>query len=577
MRIENKDFEEIIHWNKQSSITLGQLTDDVFVPSEVNFQVQHRTESQIKMAFVDANESTLVMPRGTGKTEYIHAYRSFKCMTRMPGARGGFVGRSYAKLMENILPGLIKGWKALGWRRNEHYWVKEKPPKSLEIPAPYGESLDSSHSIFCYTGAAMSMISQDRKGSANSMTLHWVQGDELKFLDRNSIDTELRQANRGDTHLEFSHLPEFHSWLWTTDMPTSREGMWILEQEKKMQPDRVQLLLDIQVERYELVEKLMLADVSRRKGILDKIAQLDKYWDAIRAHTFWYHEPQGHDNIDGFGKKQILDLKRTLPTFIFRTSILNKRPYLSENAFYPDLKDRLHCYDATDEGYIDRNLDAILDRDMKLDDCRKDADLDTNLPLHIALDYGSSFNALCVGQIQKNRLLFVNAMYVKHPQRLAHLITNFVNYYRFHPTKTVIFHYDHTAFQGSNALIDIKYADEVIGLLKAAHWNVIKNYIGHTPSPETRYEDWGKSFKGTDPSVYPVLFNRDNCEYLLTAMRLTSLKEGSKNYQKDKTDERNPNVDQLETTHFPDAADTLLLGTKFFKRKSKGLDFDVAA
>lgn len=575
--IDNKDFEQIIDWNKQSATILGQLPDDVFVPKDVTYSVQHRTPSQIKMALVDAAESTLVMPRGTGKTEYIHAYRSHKCATRMPGARGGFVGRSYAKLMENILPGLIKGWKILGWQRNVDFWVKEKPPKSLGIPAPYGESLDSSHSIFFKTGAAMSMISQDRKGSANSMTLHWVQGDELKFLDQNSIQTELRQANRGDTHLEFSHLPEFHSWLWTTDMPTAREGLWILEQEKLMQPNRVQLLLDIQYERYRLVEKLMLSDTSRRKGVLQKIAQLDKYWDGIRRHTFWYHEPKGHDNIEGFGKKQILDLKRSLPKFIFDTSILNKRPFLSENAFYPDLKEKVHCYDASNEAFLNNNLDAILDRGMALDDCRKDGDLNDDLPIHAGFDYGLNFNCLCVGQIQRNKLLFLNAMYVKHPQGLQDLLKNFVVYYRFHRTKKFIFHYDHTAFQGRNALIDIKYADEVINYLRANGWQVEKNYIGHTPSPETRFEDWGKSLRGGSNEIYGTFFNRDNCEYLLTAMRMTNFKQGTKSYQKDKDDEKNLAIDQRETTHFPDAADTLLSGTKVYKLRERGTDFDVAA
>lgn len=574
--IDNSDIIDLIKWNPLSGAVLGQLADDILLPEEQKFLVKHRTLSQFKAMMVDANEMTLVMPRGTGKTEKIHSYRAHKCCTRMPGARGGFVGNSYLKLFENILPGLVKGWKDLGWKRNVDFWIKERPPKHLMIPEPYGETLDSSHAIFTKTGAALQLISQDRKGSANSMTLHWVQGDEKKLLDKNMIDTELRQANRGDTELEFAHLPEFHSWLWTTDMPTDQDTMWVLEEENNAHPDRVQLLLDIQFEKYELLQKLMIAHESRRKGILEKIASLDQYWDAIRKFTFFYHEPKGHDNMEGFGIKQILDLKRTLPSFIFNTSILNKRPYLTDNAFYPDLRDKLHCYDATDFKFVDDNWEKILSEEgFAFDDCRKDVDYNTHLPIDVALDYGASINPLSIGQVQYNVLKTINTMYAKHPQRLKDVIFQCVDYYRYAKCKVIIFHYDHTAI-ATNASSDISYADEVIKIFEENGFKVIKNYMGHTPTPEKRYEAAGIAFKGGDEKVLAALFNRGNCTYLLTSMRLTRIKQGSTTYQKDKGNERDLKLDQRETTHFSDSWDTLLLGASKYHLHNKHLGFDVA-
>ncbi|WP_428663498.1 hypothetical protein [Runella sp.] len=574
--IDNDDIIDLIKWNPASGAVLGQLMDDIFLPEVQEFVVKHRTLSQFKAMMVDANEMTMVMPRGTGKTEKIHAHRSHKCSTRMPGARGGFVGNSYLKLFENILPGLVKGWKDLGWKRGVDFSIKERFPKSMGVPEPYGETLDSSHAIFMRNGSAIQLISQDRKGSANSMTLHWVQGDEKKLLDKNMIDTELRQANRGDMHLDFAHLPEFHSWLWTTDMPTDQDTMWVLEEEKVAHPDRVQLLLDIQYEKYELIQKLLIAHESRRKGILQKIASLDQYWDAIRKYTFCYHEPKGHDNMEGFGIKQILDLKRTLPSFVFRTSILNERPYLTDNAFYPDLRDKLHCYDATDFKYVDDNIDRILNQEgFLLDDCRKDADYNPHLPLCGGFDYGAIISTLTLGQAKHFDLPVINSMYVKHPQRLKDLLAKFVDYYRFAKCKVFYYFYDHTAI-ATNASSDISYADEVVNFLEANGWKVHKCYMGHTPSFDKRYEAWGVALKGGSDKVFNVSFNRTNCEYLLTAMRLTQIKQGTKTYQKDKRNETKLKIDQRETTHFTDAVDTLLLGANKFLLTDKMIGFDVA-
>jgi hypothetical protein len=574
--VSNDDIIELIKWNPTSAAVLGQIAEEILLPEEQQFFVKHRTLSQFKAMLVDANEMTLVMPRGTGKTEKIHAYRSYRCCTRMPGARGGFVGQSYLKLFENIMPGLIKGWKDLGWKRNVDFWVKERPPKTLGIPEPYGETLDYSHAISTRTSAAMQLISQDRKGSANSMTLHWVQGDEKKLLDKNSIDTELRQANRGDTHLSFANLPEFHSWLWTTDMPTDQETMWVLEEEKVAHPERVQLLLDIQLDMYELFQKLLIAHESRRKGILEKIARLQQYWDAIRRNTFFYHEPKGHDNMEGFGIKQILDLKRTLPSFVFFTSILNKRPYLTEHSFYPDLRDKLHCYDATDYKFVDDNIENILsDEGFVFDDCRKDADYNPHAPLSIALDYGAVINTMGIGQTEHFDMRVINSMYVKHPERLKNLIYKFIDYYRFSKCKIVNYFYDHTAI-ATNASSDISYADEVVKILEENGWKVIRYYIGHTPTPQKRFECWGISLKGGNNEIFRTTFNRGNNEYLLTAMRLAQIKQGAKGYEKDKKKERDLKIDQRETTHFTDAIDTLLVGANKFLLTGRRLGFDVA-
>ena len=570
--VKSLDWETFLTDNPSVALMLGGHGGDVTIPGNIEVNQTHATESQHKFYSIDAKRSMMVMPRGTGKSEKILAKRAIDCITKMPRCRIALVGVSYAKLLENVLPAIVKGFESYGWKRNEDFWIRERPPKRLGIPPPYVGSLKSEHTLYFKNGSVLSLISQDREGSANSMTLHGVIGDELKLLDKPSLDSEIAAANRGDEYL-FPDCPLFHSEAYTTDMPTEKESMWILEQDALNDTENVQLLLDIQLEIWELSEELLTVAPVRRKGILKEISNLQALWDQLRAVTFWYYEPKGHDNVDGFGKANIVRLYRTLPDFVFKTSILNIRPFLTADAFYPDLK-KSHSYilGATNYSLIDS---VPFEQLKELDDCRKDADLDHSRPLSIGMDFGASISCLVVGQKFGKKLRVQNAMYVKHPQRLGDLLEQFCHYYRTFKTKRVKFYYDHTAI-GTNAQTKVTYADDVESALTKEGWKVERVYIGKTASPMRRYEMWGRSLRGGDEHTPETIFNRLNCVYLLTAMRLARLKQGTQRYEKDKSDERKlSTIDQRETTHFTDAVDTLLVGETKHNLNKHGLKFNV--
>jgi hypothetical protein len=570
--VKSLDWDNFLVDNPDLAVMLGGHQEGTLIPEDVEINHSHATESQHKFYSIDPKRAIMVMPRGTGKSEKILAKRAIDCLTKMPRSRIALVGVSYAKLLENVLPAIVKGMESYGWVRNQDFWIRERPPKRLGIPAPYVGSLKSEHTIYTRLGSVMSLISQDREGSANSMTLHAVIGDELKLLDKPSLDSEIAAANRGDEFL-FPDCPLFHSEAYTTDMPTEKESMWILEQDALNDAENVQLLLDLQLEIWEQSQELLTAAPVRRKGILKEIQNLQKLWDQLRAVTFWYYEPKGHDNIDGFGKANIVRLFRTLPDFIFKTSILNVRPFLTADAFYPDLK-KSHSYilGAVDYGVIDNIPFELL---KELDDCRKDADLDHSRPLSIGMDFGASISCMAIGQKFGKKLRVQNAMYVKHPQRLNDLLQQFCHYYRTFRTKRIRFYYDHTA-TGSNAQTRVTYADDVEAYLTKEGWKVERVYIGKTASPMKRYEMWGRSLRGGDEHTPECIFNRMNCLYLLTAMRLARLKQGSNRFEKDKSDEKKlSTIDQRETTHFTDAVDTLLVGETKHVLKEHGLNFNL--
>lgn len=530
---------------------------------------KHFNKPQLRSMSVGANEEYAVWGRGTGKSEGLIAPRTYRNMQVMPGSHGCFVGATYLQLLERTLPPVVKGWEAMGLVRGRDFWIRERPPRKLGLKAPLIEPISPEHSVYMRIGQQLSvasMVSQDRPGSSNGKTVHWLTGDEAKFLDKPKLDNETLMTNRGDERY-FGGIPEFHSVLFCTDMPTVRSAMWILDQEKYADPNRVQLLLSIQAEIYQLQAGL-ISHPSRRNSILAKIGKYQQQWDALRSRCVFFSEASTLDNLAGFGLQNILKLRRMLPHFIFSTAILNKRPFLTENSFYPDLADG-HFYDAYDYAFID----SFEFGEGIYDDCRKDADLNRYEPIDVALDYGSSINTLLTGQPRGREYLILKELYVKHPQRLRDVARQFCTYYRHHKEKTVRYFYDHTAI--STTTLSTETPAEIFSdVLREEGWTVEMVYLGHTEAAMHRYELWGRCLRGYDPRLFRVRFNRGNCEYVRTSMQQAQMKESTLGFGKDKKDEKKLHLDQRETTHFSDCADTLLVGANLYHRFEDAKTFD---
>jgi hypothetical protein len=526
----------------------------------------HYNRPQIRAMLVGANEAYHVWARGTGKSEGLMAPDAVKKVYAMPRSRGAFVARTYMQLLERTLPPVIKGWEMMGYVRGRDFWVREKPPKKLNIPNPIAGSLDPTHQVYWANGSVISLISQDFKGSANSMTLHWYSGDEAKFLNKQKLDNELAAANRGDLRY-FENIPEFHSIMFCTDMPTEQEAKWILEKSKDVDQRRIDLILALQYEMYQLNMQLMVASKGRQSGILNEIAKRKKQWDMIRANTVYYSEASTLENIEAFGLKEYRRLERILPRFIFRTSILNLRLDGDGLQFYPDLSEK-NFYDAIDYQVVEKYLAAGQPRP---NDCRKDADLDHTKPLMIGPDYNSSINPIVIGQLQGNNLQVINDLHVMSPLRLEDVAHLFVKYYQYYKRKELIYYYDHTALQ-TNATTSKNYADHFCDIVKAAGWSVKMIYLGYTQGYEERFELVGTGLRGGSPNVPFITFNKSNTAYTCDAMRASKTKQRSKGFEKNKDNERKSEIDQRTTTHFTDGLDTLVIGASRGMSRPKSFD-----
>lgn len=514
----------------------------------------HYNVPQIRSMLIEANSETAIWGRGTGKSEGRIAPRSMRNMEAMPLSRGAFVGRTYLQLLERTLPPVIKGWENMGYKRGRDFWIREKPPRSLNVPDSILGPLTSEHTIYTRWGSVASLVSQDRAGAANGNTLHWIVGDEGKLLHKERWDNDLMPANRGDDHL-FPNTPELHGITIASDMPTSMEAMWLLEREKLMDPKRIQLIIDLQYRIFEYQKKLVFAKGQTKVNLLRELSRRQEQLKQVRANTSYFSLASTLDNLEGYGKKNLIRAKQVVPDFVFQTAFLNKKLFLTDGAFYPDLTED-DQYDAIDYSYVD----SVDWENTSFDDCRKDEDLNPTAPLHIGGDYNASINPIAIGQQWRRKdLKIINAMYVMAPQRLKDIAEEFCRYYQYHKAKKVFYYYDHTAINTSSQS-DVSPADEFCNILRKNGWYVEMVYIGHTDGYQDRYELWGKALRGGDDTTPNVIFNRTNCEYLVTAMRMARVVQKNRKFEKQKKDERNDSIDQRQTTHFTDAADTLLVG-----------------
>ena len=566
--------EELLKGDLATAITLahvdleaGQLSDDVSLVH------RHYNKPQMRSMLVGANEEYDVWGRGTGKSEGLISPRSARNVEVMPRGHGCFVGATYLQLLERTLPPVIKGWEQMGLVRGRDFWIRERPPKKLNIPQPIVGPVTSDHCIFFKNGAVASMVSQDRPGSANGKTVHWIIGDEAKFLDKQKLDNELLMTNRGDERY-FGGIPEFHSLLFCTDMPTTKSAMWILEQEqrmleqsKKLPVSRIELLLSIRTEIFSL-EQQLLQKPAKAAAITKRIREKLAQWDAIRANTIYFSMASTLDNVHGFGLKNIIKLRKQLPKFIFDTAILNKKPYLSEKSFYPDLGDH-HFTEDIDYAFVD-SFDF---GKGQYGDSRKDADVDKYKPLDVGMDYNSTINSVSVGQPYGRNYRVLKEVYVLYPQKVKHAAKAFAEYYRYHGNKTVRFFYDHTAIY-TNASMELSFADDFADTLRAEGWEVEMHYIGHTLSPMQRYELWGACLTGGTDKLFSVSFNRSNCAYTQQSMQGADIKITGRAFEKDKVDEKDTSLDQRTTTHFSDAVDTLLVGAHLIHQFESAEAFD---
>ncbi len=533
----------------------------------------HFNVPQIKTMLVDATETYVVAGRGVGKSSGVIAPWLIRRAAEMPRSMGGIVGATFQQLLVRTLPPVVSMWKRMGYQQNIHFIIGQDPLSNKmsswrqmwkwEDRQPYTMPLDSKHAIYWFNGSCQVLISQDRIGSSNGLSLAYVSGDEAKLLNKARFDEEVMPTLRGDRQ-HFGSCVGYGGQLFTTDMPTTAKSRWILEKAQEMDVDQISQIIENQIlfnhlqKQYHSADKNLRISLKRRlQGIQIRLNHLRigaKHPESEnrRISTF-YLEASALDNLDVLGPQYLKRMQKSLTDLAYKTSILNQRINQIEGGYYSKFDPDHHGTDWFDYNY----LDSFIGRTAPTEDSRQDAGIDPSSAIDIACDYGT-FNCLVTGQrVGMEYRLFRGFHRSKGEGLIQNVVQDFVKYYAHHGRKVVNYYYDHTAVAGIGNT-EQTYHQTVIDELTKADWTVNECYVGRTASPGIRYKVINTLLSEEDPEALRVRYSRSGLPFWEIAMGNCDVREGKNGFEKDKSAEKDKDQDQRTAPHYTDASDNLL-------------------
>lgn len=510
---------------------------------------------------IGANTTVIVAGRRTGKTDSIAAPFVLRNMQRMPGSTGGIVVPTFKHGLTNTIPGLLAAWKRWGFIEGVHYVVGRKPPKTFTQPII--DPKDYEHVISFYNGSVAVIISQDRPGSSNSLTLSWLLVDEAKFIDYAKLKDETLPAN-GGIKSHFGKHSFNHSIMILSDMPQTTKGSWFLHYKDKMDAELIATIEGTVYEIWRTKERIRSLNANGEpvpahlKGYLRR---LDRNLNKMRSVAVYYREYSSIENLQLLGENYIKQMKRDLTPLTFQTSILCQRIGIAKDGFYSSMREA-HKYDANDNQYLDT---LGYDYDFATLDARADADVDPDAPICIGMDYNANINWIVAGQPRDRRLNVIKSFYVKFERKIPALIDDFCRYYATHRNKTVVFYFDATALGSNYAVNDQDFRWWVVHEFERHGWTVEPVYLGNPMRKEEKYLLINQAFAGKQRLM--PFFNRSNNADLILAIQSAGVRRGRNGFDKDKSGEKlaESEEDLLEhRTDGTDAFDTLYIGAEKF-------------
>lgn len=519
---------------------------------------------QLKALLVDANEGYHVWGRGTGKSSGPMADVTVRDVVDMPRSTHIVVGATYQQLLTRTLPSLIGGLEKLGYKKDEHYLIGKKPPRSWKWKEPFEPPVRYDYFVPFWNGSGLHLVSQDIKGSANGINADTVKGDEAKYLHWQKFNDEILPTVRANTQ-RYGHLSNHQRIFFTTSMPTAAQAKWILGKREEMDAQQVDTITALSLEVVKLQQAYPAASRTRQQAIVREIKKISAYLATLRKDCVHYSEASTLDNLSVLGLEYIKKMKRVMPDFIFETEILNKRPDAIEGGFYPLLGPQ-HEYASFDNSYLE-NQDYQFEK-LEVPDCRQDADCVRSLPLRLAVDWGGKISCLSVAQHVGNEYRFIKNFYVMHPQLIDDLAREFDGYYKYHPVKDLIFIRDSAWGNARKPDSLLNYNQQFVGKLRELGWAVREIELGVPPDDMSRYLLWYKLLQERDPRLPRIRFNTYNCKEMLTSMHQAPVKQGKYGQiEKDKGSEKGGGPQQ-DATHFSDTGDQHVISIdKFILRE----------
>jgi hypothetical protein len=397
-------------------------------------------------------------------------------------------------------------------------------------------------------------------------------------------------TNRGNKEF-FGHIPFHHGFKYSTSMPSTTQGRWVLEY-----ADYYQQEAGIPLFQYwnRIVKMQMeLLTIENPKAF----AQLWNEIQRIRKNITPFVSKNGvlftlanaFDNLQSIGLSYLKENKKKVPSLIFMVEMMNFLFDKVEDCFYAINEEKQLYYPSLDESKL---LETAVSSNYNFEILSKktsvyDKDCNPSLPLEIVPDWGSSICLFSVSQernfdfkrnIQSNNRIyqtFINEFYVKPDDNknvlIKELCDMFTAYYSLHSNKTIHYYRDRYGDSRNPNVINSKsYNEQAIEYLTKAGWKIVSRvHRGNEPPQSDKYLLWGNILNEDTETLPCVRFNALRCKYTLISMNNAMVKTEGTKVEKDKRSERKSSgILPEEATHFSDAVDKIIW-TKFSNVLSK--------
>ncbi len=467
--------------------------------------------AQMEAMVVGARYEYIIGGRGLGKSEGFDARALLRNAFAMPGSTGALLSPSFAKMRRQTFPAMARALERWGYLENVHYYFNRRPPREANFKAPRIRPFTWENTLCFFNGSLVHMVSFDRPMATNSMSLDYIIGPEARFLPYERIVQEVWPAVRGNREL-FGSCAWHGGCTFTTDMPAGREGSWILEKARDMDPEVIREIKRLYL-RMKLLEPL------RCKGAEQEYRGVRRKLTEMRSKATFFASYSSLMNIEILGEQWFAQQCRDLPRSVFATSIMSSRARNVPNAFYPSFDPARCVFDSPADG-----------GDLAM--------LDLSLPLLVANDYNASINTMVCAQLQGGVLRVIREFYVKNPQTLEHLIRAFARYFQDSPVRRVYFYYDSTAVARS-AASGYSFSEVEIQILREEGFTVQPFYLGQPAKHAEKYQWLNAAFAGYDGSGLPgVQISRQGCPALIEALGRARAVVTRNGFAKDKHEER---------------------------------------
>jgi hypothetical protein len=181
---------------------------------EINSTQVTLHDSQGLIQVINANTTYCLWQRAGGKTGGGIGPRFVHLNNVMPRSQILLFSDTYDRLRKRIVPNITHFLtEKLGLIEGIDFVKYKKPPAHFEKPII---PLDDYENVISTSfGTSLCLVSLRVEGSANAYSAQAAIGDEVKYCDEVSINTEVIPALRGEAK-KWQHLPEYLSvWMFT--------------------------------------------------------------------------------------------------------------------------------------------------------------------------------------------------------------------------------------------------------------------------------------------------------------------------------------------------------------------------